>query len=56
MELSAVCPGAPSLSLDMVNANAAATRMDTFFPIESIKERLQAFSSDCCTSNNYDTP
>ncbi|MEO7326279.1 MAG: hypothetical protein ABIW82_15765 [Dokdonella sp.] len=56
MELSAVLASPASLSLNMVSANAAVASVDTSFPIESIKERLQAFSSDCCSSNNYDQP
>lgn len=56
MELSAVLASPASLSLNMISANAAATSVDTVFPMESIKERLLAFSSDCCSSNNYDTP
>lgn len=56
MELTAVLPSPASLSLNMVRGNAAIASVDTAFPIESIKERLLDFSSDCCSSNNYDTP
>ena len=56
MEFYTAIPAQALLSANMVNASAAAKSVDAFFPIESIKERLQAMSSDCCSSNNYDTP
>lgn len=43
-----------AIEAQLTVGTAVIGRLDTLFPVESPAKATGVFSSDCCSSNNYD--
>jgi hypothetical protein len=57
MNTASISPLSAAMLLEQLqNAETVMSRLDHAFPVDEIKMKPMAMSSDCCGSNNYPRP